>query len=818
MIKNYLKIAIRSLLRNKGYALINILGLTFGLTCFMLIGLYLFDELTFDQQHKKADRIYRIVLNKKNNNENLTIAAGSFMLAEQSKKLIPEVENTARFTRTGRANLENTENKNTLYQTVTIANNGFMELFDFEAVAGDPKTALKEPNSIIVIEDLAKQFFNRTDVVGKTVKWAFSETPLKITAVIKNHPRNSSFDFSSIYSEATLLSDTGFARRASMDWVSDNYTVYALLRDKSKPIAVAEKMNQLVKSNSTPEPGSSFSYSLQPLKDIHLRSAGITDGARNSNVDAITNGSIFYIKIFALVGLFILCIACINYMNLTTAKAASRSKEIGIRKTSGAYRGQLIRQFMLESVLISLVSFLLAIAMVNLLLPAFNQFTNKELSLGYHTDYRIWLYAMAAALIAAIAAGSYPAIVLSGFNPVMLVKGIKPKSKNDLSLRKGLVIFQFTISVVLIIATIVLLLQVRYINHKDLGFDKDLLVVVDINSGKVRNAGDVINAEFSKIPHVKNVSTTSRVPGEWKTIPTVKIKNEGSNEYKESYFLGIDENFAKTFQVKMLNGRNFSGRNDTSSVIINEAAAQALQITEASGQLVEIPMVAFGGSYSNLRNNRVFKANVIGIAKDFNFQSLREKIHPLVMGYQYNPVHVIDYFTAKIDGNDPNGTLEKMKGVLAKIDANHLFEYHFLDEQLALFYQEDMRRQKIVICSSLAAIFIACLGLLGLATYATQQRVKEIGVRKVLGASVTGIATLLSKDFVKLVGISIVVASPVAYFLMSKWLQEFAYRININWWIFAMAGFIALLIALATVSFQAIKAAITNPVKSLRTE
>jgi len=819
MIKNYLKIAIRSLLKHRTYSLINILGLTFGLTCFMLIGLYLFDELTFDRQHKKADRIYRVIEHKKNSNENLTVAAGSFMLAEQSKKLIPEVENTARFTRFGRANMENPENKNTLYQTVTMANNGFMELFDFDAVAGDPKTALKEPNSIVIVEDLAKQFYNRTDVVGKTVKWSFSETPLKITAVIKNHPRNSTFDFSSVYSEATLLSDTGYARRTSMDWISDNFTVYALLKDKSKPAAVSEKMTRLVKANSTPEAGSSLSFTLQPLKDIHLRSSGIVDGARNSNVDAINNGSLFYMKIFALVAIFILCIACINYMNLTTAKASSRSKEIGIRKTSGAYRGQLIRQFLLESVLISFVSFLLAVCLVNLLLPAFNQFTNKELTLGYHTSFRVWLYAVAAALIAAIAAGSYPAIVLSGFNPVMLVKGIKPRSKNDLSLRKGLVIFQFTISIVLIIATIVLFLQVRYINHKDLGFDKDLLVVVDINSGKVRNAGDVINAEFSKIPHVKNVSTTSRVPGEWKTIPTVKIKNEGANdEYKESYFLGVDEHFAKTFQVKLINGRNFSGRNDSSSVVLNEAAAQALHITEASGQSVEIPMVAFGGSYSNLRNNMVFKANVIGIVKDFNFQSLREKIHPLVMGYQFNPVHVIDYFTAKIDGYDPNGTLEKMKAVLAKIDANHLFEYHFLDEQLAIFYQEDMRRQKIVISSALAAIFIACLGLLGLAVYATQQRVKEIGVRKVLGASVTGIATLLSKDFIKLVIISIVLASPVAYFLMGKWLQEFAYRINIDWWIFVVAGFIALLIALATVSFQAIKAAVANPVKSLRTE
>lgn len=819
MIKNYFKIAFRSLFKNRTYSLINILGLTFGLTCFILIGLYIFDELTFDRAHKNADRVYRIIGHKKNNTESFTIAAGSFMLAEESKKAIPEIDNTARFTRTGRANMKNPENSNSFYQTVTVANNGFMELFDFEPMAGDPKTALKESNSIVIVEKLARQLFNSTDVVGKMVKWEFMETPLMIKAVIKNHPRNSSFDFESVYSEATFLSDTGFARSALADWSSDNYSVYALLKEKSDPDLVAQKMNQLVKAHFTPEPGSSVFYNLQSLKDIHLRSKGIVDGARNSNVEPINNGSLFYIKIFALVAFFILIIACINYMNLTTAKASGRSKEIGIRKTNGAYRGQLIRQFILESVLISLVSFILAVCLVNLILPAFNHFANKELSLGYHTDYHIWLYAVIAALIAGIIAGSYPALVLSGFNPVLLIKGAKLQHKSNLSLRKGLVIFQFTISSILIIATIVLFLQVRFINHKDLGFDKDLLLVVDINSGKVRNAGDVINAEFSKIPHVKNVSTTSRVPGEWKIIPTVKIKNEGStDDLKVSYFLGVDEHFTTTFQVKMLKGRNFAGRNDSSSVILNEQAARILGIQEASGQAVEIPMIAFGGTYSNLRNDRIFKANVIGIVKDFNFQSLREKIAPLVMGYQYNPVHVIDYFTAKIDGRDPNSTLEKMKAVLAKIDINHLFEYHFLDQQLAIFYQEDRRRQSILIWSAFASLFIACMGLFGLATYAAEQRVKEIGIRKVLGASVTGIMALLSKDFIKLVIISILVASPIAYFLMIKWLQEFAYRIRIEWWIFMMAGLIALFIALMTVSFKAIKAAVANPVKSLRTE
>ena len=819
MIRNYFKIAIRSLIKNRTYSLINILGLTFGLTCFMLIGLYLFDELTFDSQHKNANRIYRVIEHKKNNNEDLTIAAASFMLAEQSRKTIPEIENTARFTRTGRANLENFENKNTFYQTVSVANNGFMELFEFEAIGGNPKAALKQPNEIVIVEDLAKQLFNKTDVVGKMVKWEFMETPLRITAVIKNHPRNSSFDFASLYSEATFLSDTGFAGQAFRDWTSNNHTVFALLKDKSDPVSVSKKMTDLVKANGTPEPGSSVSYTLQPLKDIHLRSEGIVDGGRNSNVEAINNGSLFYIKIFGLVALFVLFIACINYMNLTTAKASSRSKEIGIRKTSGAYRNQLIRQFMLESVLISLVSFLLAICMVNLLLPAFNQFTNKQLTLGYHTDYRIWMYAILAAIITGVVSGSYPAFILSGFNPILLIKGVRLQSKNDLSLRKGLVIFQFSISVVMIIATLVLFLQIRYINNKDLGFNKDRLVVVDINSGKVRNAAPVINAEFSKIPHVSNVSTTSRVPGEWKTIPTIKVRNQGNtDDYKISYFLGVDEHFANTFGVRLLKGRNFNGMNDTSSVILNESAAKALNITEPSGQIVEVPMMAFGGSYFPLRSNKVFYGRVIGIVRDFNFQSLREKIAPLVMGYQYNPVHVIDYFTAKVDGRDPNGTLAKMQTVLAKIDLKHLFEYHYLDQQLAIFYTEDMRRQKILIWSALAAIFIACMGLFGLVTYAAEQRIKEIGIRKVLGASVGGITALLSKDFVKLVIVSIVVASPIAWLLMNKWLQEFAYRIKIEWWVFAVSGLAALCIALLTVSFQAVKAAIANPVKSLRTE
>jgi len=818
MIRNYLRTAFRSLIKNRTYSLINILGLTFGLACFIIIGLYLFDELTFDQQHSDTDRIYRVIGHRKTSEEKITIAAASFMLAEQSPRTITEIENTARMTRLGRANLQNPENKNTFQETVTVANNGFMEIFDFEAIDGNPKTALKEPNSIVLVEDLAKRLFNSTNVVGKALLWEGDETPMKVTAVIKDHPRNSSFDFSLVYSEGTRMSDTGYARAVLSDWTSDNFMVFALLKPGSDASAVSGKMTALTKTNATLEAGTSLSYILQPLKDMHLYSEGIVDGARNSNVSAINSGSIFYIKIFGLVALFVLVIACINYMNLTTAKASNRSKEIGIRKTSGAHRSQLIYQFMMESLLITVFSFVLAIIMVNLVLPVFNQFTNKQLSLGTHTDYRIWLYTLLAVFITGVVSGSYPALIMSRFNPILLLKKIRIQSRNDLSLRKGLVVFQFSVSVILIISTIVLFLQVKFINNKDLGFNKDLLMVVDINSGRVRAAADVINAEFSKIPQVKNVSTTSRVPGEWKTIPTVKIRKEGSTEdHKISFFLGVDENFATTFETKMLKGRNFANRADTASIILNESAAKALNISEPSEQMVEIPMRAFGGRYTPLRNG-TFSARVIGIVKDFNFQSLREKVAPLVMGYQYNPVHVIDYFTSKVDSKDVNATLDKMKEVLAKVDIDHAFEYHFIDEQLAIFYTEDMRRQKMLIWSAMAAIFIACMGLFGLATYAAEQRIKEIGVRKVLGASVPNITALLSKDFIKLVIIAIVLACPVAYWLMDRWLQEFAYRTNVHWWVFALAGLIAISIALITVSSQAIKAALANPVKSLRTE
>ncbi|GAB2577712.1 ABC transporter permease [Spirosoma areae] len=820
MLRNHLKIAFRTLSRHKLYTALNVAGLTFGITCFLLIGLYLFDELTFDQQHSKTNRIYRAIQHKKTPTEDLTIAASSYKVAEESKKSIGEIENSARITRTGRANLSNPENKNTFQETVTFGNPGLLEIFDFEAVDGNSKSALNEPNSIIIVEELAQRLFNTTQVVGKTVMFEFdSGKPLTITAVLKNHPRNSSFDFNSVVSEATISSSDDFAQWIA-DWDSQNFMTFFLLKEKVNPEIAARKITNLLNTHAKVEKGTSINYSLQPLADIHLYSETIVDGARNSNVEAVSQGVLLYIKIFAIVALFVLLIACINYMNLATARASNRSKEIGVRKANGAFRSHLIGQFLTESLVVTTISFLLAVAMVNVVLPSFNKFTHKELSFGIYSDYRIWLYALLVLVITGLLSGSYPAFLLSRFSPLLLLKNLKIQNKGDLSLRKMLVIFQFTISVVMMIATIVLFQQVRFANNKNLGFNKELLLVVDINSGKVRTGAETIKTEFSKIATVKHVSVTSRVPGEWKTIPTIKIRQEGNTqEHQISYLLGVDENFANTFEVQLLNGRNFGGMSDSSCVLLNETAAKLLNITAASEQLVDIPSRANLGSYRPLNAaNQPFRARVIGIVKDFHFQSLREKIAPMVLAYQKNPVHNIDYFTLRIEGKAIPATLAKMNAVLTKIDPTHLLEYHFLDEQLARFYAEDQRRETLLIWVALATIFIACLGLFGLATYAAEQRIKEIGVRKVLGASLFNLTALLSKDFLKLVLIANGLAFPLAWWATNQWLNEFAYHIEVEWWMFVVSGALAVTIALATVSYQAIKAALMNPVKSLRSE
>lgn len=810
MLKNYLKIAVRNIKNQKVFSFINIFGLTTSLAAFLLIALYIFDELTYDRFHKNADSIYRVIETKTSASaKESNVASVAADVATRLKKDFPEVENATRFSMFGRVNVTNAENTSVFYEPYYIADSSFTNVFGFPLVDGLAKTALNEPYTVIITSETAKKIFGSEKVVGKTIMTEGDSTPYKITAVV-NIPDNSHLQFDLLFSEASLYSSKEMMDFINNDWTSNSFVTYVLLRNKeSAPTAAG--ITRIVNSTRKNDGTAHSRFQLQPLKDIHFYSANI-----EGSTDA--GGNIMYIYVFGVVAIFVLLIACINYMNLTTARFAKRSKEIAVRKVAGALRKNLAGQFITEAFLLTLIALLLAIAVTESVLPWFNTFTGKNLSLNFNSDYRVWLTVILITTFVGLLSGIYPAFFQSKMKPYLLLKSNINPGRGTLSLRKALVVFQFSLSIIMIIATVVIYQQTKYVNTANMGFDKEQLLVVDINSGLVRRSAEAIQTEFEKIPSVKSVSLTSRVPGEWKVIPKVKVKAPGgaTTQGEDVYYIAVDKEFIKTFGVTLLSGRNFSGAADSATVLLNEAAAKLLGITQPSQQLIEIPSVAFSGNATAF--DRPFRARVTGIVKDFNFQSMRTRIGPMVLAYQNNPVHNIDYFTAKVSPGNIEATLKSMQQVLAKIDASHLFEYHFLDKQWALFYRDDKIRETIFFVIALLAIFIAALGLLGLTIYAAEQRLKEIGIRKILGASISGIVLMLSKDFLKLVFIASVIAFPVAWFAMNTWLQDFAYRIHISWWVFILSACAAVVIALATISYQAIKAAVANPVKSLRTE
>lgn len=824
MINSYFKIGWRSLVKNKLYSALNVTGLTFGIVCFLLIGLYVYDEFTFDNQHTQRDRIYRVISHTQNPSNGLTVvAAAGYMLAEESPNAIPEVQSTTRIQRTGRANLVDPENPVHVQETVTIVDENFLQVFDFPMIEGDRRTALKEPNSIVITEDLAMKIFNRVDVVNKNLQFSHMQTPLRITGILKNHPHNSTFNFTSVMSEPGRNNAEGFRQGAESDWASTSFTVYALLKSQSNADSVANKMTRLVLANAELAPGTKLTYTLQALNDVHLRSEGIVDGGRNSNVDSIPQGNPVYVSFFFVAAIFALLIAGINYTNLTTARASSRIKEIGVRKTIGAVRGNLVRQFLVESLITTAFAFLAAVIIANLLLPPFNDFVNKQFSFFTSTSLQFWGIAFILIVLVGVVSGGYAALLLSRFNPVALLKGLKIRHGGDFIVRKALVVFQFTLSTVMIIGTIVLVMQVRYLNNSDLGFNEDLMLVIDVNVGRARTNFEWVKGEMAKVPAVQHVSVTSRVPGEWKTFRRVKVKKEGSNsEHQIAYVIGADPDFLTTYDIELLNGRNFKNESDSSAILINETAANMLGLSPSdfNNQVVDIPVIARNSFFVPMYNdvNASFRPRVVGIVKDFHFQSLRDRIQPLIIAYNNNPIHGIDYYSVRISPHDIQATLDKLKTIMVANDEREPFEYHFLDEQLALFYIEDQRSQTILSWVAIASVLIACLGLFGLATYAAEQRLKEIGMRKVLGANVVGLIALLSKDFVKLVLVACCISFPLAWWGANRWLEGYAYHVDVTWWVFALAGVLATGIALLTVSYQAVKTALVSPVKILKSE
>jgi putative ABC transport system permease protein len=793
MLKNYFKIAFRNLWRHRVFSLINILGLTVGMTACFLIFLYVRFELSYDKFHSKGDRIYRIICDIKTPTEVMKPGGPSWAVGPHLMGGFPEVEAAVRTTDdellVRRGNVKFQE-KNSLW-----ADSSFFDMFDFKLIKGNPHTALNEPLSIVFSESAVKKYFGNADPIGQTVLLTGDGFTAKITGVMKDIPENSMIRADMIVSMNTLTRKLNPG--LNDQWGNYGNRTYVLLKpgtnaaffQKQIP-AFLEKMNgtEMKQLNMYP------TLMLEKFPEAYLHSE------RNDN----NSGSIKNVYIFSIVAVFILLIACFNFVNLTTARSAERAKEVGIRKVVGAGRRQLTWQFIGESVLICVIAFLLTLGIAALLLPSFNALAGKTLANGIFDNMKFIGVLFLASIGIGLLAGLYPALVLSSFKPVTVLKGRFSTGTKGILLRKGLVISQFTISIALIISTIIVFLQMRYMRNQDLGFSKDQMMVINTN-------GDPAKVAFMHavegMPNVKSVSMSSSVPGGGNMGAYSKIQNvKGEMQIANLDLYFVDFDYLKQFDMKMVAGRMFSRdfmTDTTQSMILNESAAKMFGY--------RTPQAAVGRDFNQWGR----QGKIIGVVKDFHFKSLQNEIKPLSIRIEPNGCNLV---SIKVSANNLPGTISAIENKWNTLIPARPFSYFFLDEYFDEQYKSEQRFGKLFLNFSILAIIISCLGLLGLASYSTMQRTREIGIRKVLGATVSNIVNLLSKDFLKLVIVAIVIASPIAYFAVHKWLQDFAYRIPISWWIFVVAAVAAALIAVLTVSFQAIKAAVTNPVVSLRSE
>ena len=793
MLKNYFKIAFRNLWRHKTFSFINILGLTVGLTACFLIFLFVTFEMSYDSFHSKSDRIYRVVTDLKTPSEDLHISVTSWAFAPKIKREMPEVE---AFTRVSdgsllvkKGNLKFQEDK------MLFADSSLFKVFDFKLIKGNPQTVLKNPFSIVLSEDAAKKYFGKEDPMGKTLLVSSDNTPATVTGVMKNIPENSQIKTDFFVSMSTLTQSLN--KGLDDQWGNFGAISYLLLKPGTSASALEKKFPQLLKNwigKDMDEAQMHYTLFLEPLRDVYLYST--RNGGNSVNIKNV--------YIFSLIAIFILLIACFNFINLTTARASERAKEVGVRKVAGATKNQLARQFIGESVLVCLIAFLLSIALSALFLPMFNQLSGKIISAGIFSNFGNIGILFLLSIIIGFMAGSYPALVLSSFKPVVVLKGRFTSGMKGSLLRKGLVVAQFAISIALIIGTIIVYSQMQFMRNQELGFNKDQMMIINTNGDP---ASEAFKQSIASIPDVKSVSLSSSAPSMGNSSAYSEVENKnGDLQVGTLALYDVDVDFIPQYKMKLLAGRNFSKDfpSDTSqSMIVNEETVKM-----------------FGYSSPDQIIGKRFKqwgreGKIIGVIKNFHYRSLQENIEPLSMRMKTRSQDLININIAT--ANMPK-TIAAIEFKWKEMIPGRPFSFIFLDESFNKQYVNEDRFGKLFFNFSILAILISCLGLLGLASYNTLQRTKEIGVRKVLGASVSNITTLLSKDFIKLVLVALVIASPIAYWGMHKWLQSFAYRTNIHWWVFLVAGLIALLIALFTVSFQAIKAAISNPVKSLRTE
>ncbi len=799
MLKNYLKIALRNLLRHKGYSFINVAGLAVGITCCLLILLFVQDELSYDRYHEKAGRIYRLVVENEAEGRVFQNALSSAPMVPALLRDYPEIESAARFYPVDASVMVSYGERRFYEERFFYADAAAFEIFTFPFIKGDPKTALNAPNTIVLTEEMAHKFFGDEDPLGKIIKVDLQRDYL-VTGVIKNIPNNSHLRFDFLASFQSLESILG---EALQSWTYNPFFSYLLLRRDYPARELDGKIASLFEKNIAEQLqslGWRLQPYLQPLTDIHLHPLGN---------ELYAQGDIRYIYIFSAIALFILVIACINFMNLATARSEMRSREVGMRKILGSQQRQLVAQFIGESVLMALIATLIAVVLIELILPSFNAIANRELAIDYSNNPLLLVGLFALTLFVGVLAGSYPAFFLSAIKPLEVFKSRTATGWRGFLSRQALVVFQFGISIILMIGTVVVYNQLDYLRKKKLGYNQEQVVVVPIKDAGLLEQRQTFKHALLQSPSVSRVTFTSRYPGigTWGTV--ARRPDRPEVQVTDMKVLLTDFDYIETLNIALLAGRSFSAEMDaitgaTRAVILNETAARALGWSapaEAVGQTI------------NALGNR--SGTIIGVVKDFHFQTLHMGMQPLMMvpapdGYGYAML--------RIAAHDIGGTLEHVKNAWTVFAPQWPFEYLFLDDNFGKQYEAEQRLGKIFGAFGGIAIFIACLGLFGLASFTAGRRTREIGIRKVLGATASGIVKLLSREFVKLVLVANVIAWPVAYFAMNKWLQSFAYRIDIGWWIFALAGGLALLIALLTVSMQAIKAALANPVEALRYE
>ena len=809
MFKNHLKIAWRSILKHKGLFTINIVGLAIGIATALVIFLFLVDELSYDRYHKKANHIVRVVLRGKMNGELIKEAVTPGPVAKTLQEEFPEVLQGTRIKPNGTPQI--TYKNNTFRdQKFTYVDSNFFEVFTLPFIKGNPKTALKEPNTIVITQEFASKYFGNDDPIGKILDFKEWKEQFKITGVISNVPENSHFHF------GVFASLEGLAHAKEPIWIESNYHSYLLLDDRINHKKIEDKLPQIINKYIGPQlkkamgmtfeefnsKGNEIGLFLQPLTDIHLHS----DFADVSNIEP--GGDIKTIYIFGAIAIFILVIACINFINLCTAAASKRAKEVGIKKVLGSPKKQLIKQFLVESFIATMIAMLLAIVLIVISLPLFNDLSGKTLEIMYILNPKMLIQLLLLGIFISFLAGSYPAFFLSSFPPIAALKNKFRNTNSSKNLRSGLVVFQFVISVGLIIATLVVDQQMSFIQNKEIGYKKDQMLVLR-NSWMLGNNETVFKEQLLKDPKVYNITMSGHIPaGPSNNHMSSIYPDQNSDAIRRTIVYNIDDQYIPTMGMQLISGRNFSKEygSESTNLIINETSAKILGFTNATavGQMITMSINNEGGTR---------QYSIIGVIKDFHFRSLHQPIEPLIMINSPSSGLIIRAKTSDIEE-----LIVSAKNMWNDFKVDEPFDYALLDELYNQTYVKEQKMGLILRIFTLLTIFVACLGLFGLVTFTAEQRFKEIGIRKVLGSTVPQIIAMLSVDFMKLVLISFLVAFPLGFYFMNKWLQDFAYRIQIEWWIFVIAGIITMGIAFITIGWKSFRAASSNPINSLRTE